>query len=584
MKTATSNAITKRRIILIYMGLAVAFLMIAVRVVHVNTAMATKLKDYRERQSLRRINLHARRGSILDANGEVLAMDVPCQSIYAVPDEIGNKERVAGMLSQVLEHVEKDDLLKEFDRDIPFVWVKRKADDADVSAVKSLELKGVGFLDATRRVYPNDSLAANIVGFYGLDRGIEGLESTFEDSLRGEDGYVYLKKDAIGRNVPNSESKRINSINGNDLVLTIDRAIQYTAEKELAASVAEHNAEGGAVIVMDPRTGRIYAMASFPTFNPSFYEEFPKSSYRNNALSYVYEPGSIMKPVIAAAAMETGAFGEHSPTIFCPGVLRVDGFNITESHHESHGSIDLATCIKKSSNICFAKVGMTIGPDVIKKYLKEFGFGSRYDVGLNGSEPGLLPAEANWVRNSTIATVSYGHGISVTPLQMAVAFSALANGGWMIKPMLVEREETSQHKIVKEFKPQRVRRVISEETSAALRRMLAAVVADGTGKQAQIPNYSVAGKTGTAMVAVGGSYRAERRYNSSFAGFAPAEDPQFVVIAMLQNPKPYYYAGLTAAPLFQRVMMQTLLYKKIPPAASSSLSWTGDENGSEVTP
>lgn len=583
MTTANTDAKSKR-IKTLYICITACFLIIACRVVHVNTAMAGKLKAYRERQSLRRIDLHARRGSILDANGEILAMDVPCQSIYAMPEEIGNKPRIAGMLSQVLYEVEKKDLLKELKRDVPFIWVKRHADDADVSAVKSLELKGIGFLDATRRVYPQDSLASNIIGFYGLDTGIEGLEATYEKYLRGRDGVVFLKKDAIGRNVPNSESKRINFQNGSDLVLTIDKAIQYTAEKELANSVAEHNAEGGAVIVMDPYTGRIYAMASNPTFNPSKYKDFPKSSYRNNALSYVYEPGSVMKAVIAAAAMESGQFSEHSPTVFCPGSMRIDGYNITESHNEAHGTIDLATCVKKSSNICFAKIGLTIGPDVIKKYVKDFGFGTRYDIGLNGSEAGLLPAEQNWVRTSTIATVSYGHGISVTPLQMAVAYSAIVNGGWMVKPYIVERVMGPNRSVVKENKPVRVRRVISAETSESMRRMLAAVVSDGTGKKAQIPGYAVGGKTGTAKVAVGGSYNAERRYIASFAGFAPAENPRFVVVTVLMNPKPYYYAGLTAAPLFQRVMMQTLLYKKIPPATASAMSWAGGGNRTDVTP
>lgn len=582
MKTAKTNTNIKR-IIFIYICFCVCFLLIAGRVVQVNTAMAGKLTAYRERQSLRRIDLHARRGAILDTNGEILAMDVPCQSIYAMPGEIGNKKRIAGMLSQVLSGVDKKTLLDDLSKDVPFIWVKRHADDADASAVKSLDLKGIGFLDATRRVYPQDSLAANIIGFQGLDTGIEGLEATYEKHLRGQDGVVYLKKDAIGRNVPNSESKRVNFKNGNDLVLTIDRAIQYTAEKELADSVAEHNAEGGAVIVMDPHTGRILAMASNPTFNPSNYKDFPKSSYRNNALSYVYEPGSIMKSVIAAAAMESGQFKEHSPTVFCPGVLRIDGFNITESHNDAYGTIDLAKCMEKSSNICFAKIGMTIGPEIIKEYLKKFGFGIRYDIGLNGSEPGLLPAEQNWVRKSTIATVSYGHGISVTPLQMAVAYSTLVNGGWLMRPLLVQRVVAPDRSVVKENKPVRVRRVISKETSDVLRRMMASVVADGTGKKAQIPGYSVGGKTGTAKVAVGGSYRAERRYIASFAGFAPADDPKFVVVTVLLNPKPYYYAGLTAAPLFQRVMMQTLLYKKIPPSSTTALSWAG-ENRTDVTP
>ena len=253
---------TRRRIITIYVVLVVAFSLIALRVVYVNTAMAPKLKHYRYLQSRRYITMQARRGGIYDIHGEVLAMDVPCESIYAVPETVSKKTGMAKKLAGLLQGVDQGKLLKELKKDLPFVWVKRRTDDAEASAVRSLDLKGIGFLNETRRVYPNESLAANIVGFYGLDRGIEGLESTFEKILRGEDGHMELEKDAIGRNVPNSVRKRVNPINGNDVILTIDRAIQYTAEKELAASVAEHNADGGAVMVMDPQTGRILAMAS----------------------------------------------------------------------------------------------------------------------------------------------------------------------------------------------------------------------------------------------------------------------------------------------------------------------------------
>lgn len=556
--------ITRKRIIFIFIALVAGFVCIAGRVVYVNTAMSDKLLAYRYRQSKRLINLQARRGGIYDVNGGVLAMDVPCQSVYVVPDALEKKNIAATQLSRAL-HLPRKTVLALISRDRPFVWVKRRAEDGEINAVKRMNMKGIGFLEETRRVYPNKTLASNIIGFHGDDRGIEGIEATLEAWLRGEHGFIELEKDAIGRNVPNSVRQRIDPVNGNDVYLTINNVLQYTAERELRATVKEYNAASGAVVVIEPRTGRIAAMASYPDFDPNNFADFPKASYRNNAVSFVYEPGSIMKPMIAAAAMEEGVMSAHSPTLFCGSSFRIDGYNISEAHGDGYGQLDLTGIIRKSSNVGMAQVGLKMGGARLKRYLALFGFGQKIKIGLYGSEYGLLPAEANWPRKSTQATVSYGQGVSVTPLQIAMAYAAVANDGVLMQPTLLDRIVSPDGKTLRQFRPRERRRVLSGKNAREMRDMLYVAVEDGTGKTARVPNYTVGGKTGTALVAVNGSYSA-RKYNASFVGMAPVDNPRFIVLVTVYDPSPYYYGGIVAAPLFQKVMQQALMLYKVPPS------------------
>lgn len=556
--------ITRKRIISIFIALVVGFACIAGRVVYVNTAMSDKLLAYRYRQSKRLINLHARRGGIYDVDGNVLAMDVPCQSVYVVPDAIEKKAAAASALAKAL-HMPRKKVLEIIGKDKSFVWLKRRADEGEINAVKRLNIKGAGFLDETRRVYPNKTLASNIIGFYGDDRGIEGIEATLEAWLRGESGFIELEKDAIGRNVPNSVRQRIDPVNGNDVYLTINNVLQYTAEHELRATVEKHKAASGTVVVIEPRTGRIVAMASFPDFDPNNFADFPKMSYRNHAVSFVYEPGSIMKPLIAAAALEEGIMGPHSPTLFCGSSYRIDGYNISEAHGDGYGQLDLTGIIRKSSNIGMAQIGLKMGGEKLKHYVSVFGFGQKIKIGLYGSEYGLLPADVNWPRQSTQATVSYGQGVSVTPLQMAMAYAAIANNGILMHPTLLDRIVSPEGKTLRQFRPREKRRVMSEKTALEMRDMLQVAVDDGTGKSARVPNYTVGGKTGTALVAVNGSYGA-KKYSASFVGMAPIDNPRFVVLVTIYDPTQAYYGGVVAAPLFQKVMQQALMLYKVPPS------------------
>lgn len=555
---------TRTRILIVFSFLIICLTIIAARVIYVDARYSDRLIERRDRQSRRIIALPARRGSVMDAGGNKLAMDVPCQSVYAVPKVIDKKLAVARQLAQILG-LDAGQMQERFEKDSSFVWVKRKITDVEADRVKALKLPGLGFIEETKRIYPNDTLAASIVGFRSEDYGIEGVEKSYENWLRGQDGKIILEKDAIGRNVPQSETERVDSRNGNDIYLTIDKNIQFNAEKELKATVAQFNSPGGAIIVMDPSTGRILALASYPDFDPNRHTEFPQANFRNQAVSYVYEPGSIMKPVIAAAALDSGKMTPTSPTFFCPGHLTVGNHSIGEAHGSGYGTIDLSTIIAKSSNVGMAQVGMFIGKDVIKKYVKLFGFGQKMKLGLNGEEFGLLPRDDWYDRSITVATVSFGQGISVTPIQMATAYATIANNGVMMKPTILDRVVSSEGEVLYKFAPQAVRRVVSEKAAADVRLMLQKVVTEGTGDNARIPRYNVGGKTGTAQVATGGSY-ANRKYIASFVGFAPVENPRVLVLVMIEDPKPVFYGGLVAAPAFQRVMLQALLYLKVPPS------------------
>lgn len=553
----------RERIIATFALLLLGLVIIGARVVYVDARYSETLIERRNRQSKRIITLPARRGSILDVNGNNLAMDLPCWSIYAVPRAISNKNQVAARLSRILG-VDLGGLKKRLSKDLAFIWVKREVTDAEMERIKKMNQVGVGFIEEETRIYPNNTLAASIVGFMGGEEGADGAEKTYENWLRGEPGKIVLQKDAIGRNVPQTESERVDAKNGNDVYLTIDKVIQYTAETELRNAVEMYTARGGAAIVMEPKTGRILALASYPYYDPNKHGQYPLESYRNKGVSLVFEPGSTMKPLVAAAALDSGVALPHSPGMFCSGHLQVGKHTIGEAHG-AHGQVDLTKIITESCNIGIAQIGMSMGGDLLHKYINLYGFGRKSKIGLGGDEPGLMPRNDNWKTNITQSTVSFGQGISVTPLQMAAAYSALANGGVLMKPGMLDRVVSSDGEVLFQFAPTKVRRVVSEKAAAEAREMLRLVVSEGTGANANIPRYSVGGKTGTAQIAAHGSY-ANKEYIGSFIGFAPVENPRLLVYVLLVAPHGQYYGGIVAAPAFQKIMMSSLLYLKTPPS------------------
>jgi cell division protein FtsI (penicillin-binding protein 3) len=434
-----------------------------------------------------------------------------------------------------------------------------------------LTLDGVGVVMEGRRFYPKGPLLSHVLGFAGMDgRGLEGLELKYESFLRGEKRTVVLQRDALGRVVfPKGLNER-GVTAGHSLTLTIDEVIQYIAEKELDEAVNKTNAKSGTIIVTNPKTGAVLAMAVSPRFDPNTVGALSADRWRNRALTDSYEPGSTMKVILAAAALEervmapgTMIFGEYGQMAVANTVIH---------DHEKSGWMTFAQMIQRSSNIGAAKVGMALGGWRLYDYLKEFGFGEKSDIDLPGEVAGLLRSPREWGRRS-VASISMGQEIGVTPLQMVMAVGAIANGGTLMKPYVVSEVRNAKNLPVAQTKPQIRRRVISNETAGTLAGLLEGVVTDGTGGKAAIPGYRVAGKTGTAQKIDPrtGAYSSTQLVGS-FVGFMPAEDPQLAMIVVIDEPHGEGWGGLVAAPVFRRVGEQALNYLGIPTEESVKIA------------
>jgi cell division protein FtsI (penicillin-binding protein 3) len=429
--------------------------------------------------------------------------------------------------------------------------------------LERLTLDGVGVVMEGRRFYPKGPLLSHVLGFAGMDdRGLEGVELKYEAFLRGEKRVVILQRDALGRAVFPKGLNEKGVAAGHSVVLTIDEVIQYIAEKELDEAVNRSNAKSGTIIVTNPKTGAVLAMAVSPRFDPNTVGALSPDRWRNRALTDSYEPGSTMKVVLAAAALEEKVmspgsmiFGEHGQMAVANTVIH---------DHEKSGWMTFAQMIQRSSNIGAAKVGMTLGDWRLYDYLKEFGFGDKSDIDLPGEASGLLRSPREWGRRS-VASISMGQEIGVTPLQMVTAVGAIANGGLLMKPYVMSEVRNTKNLPVAQTKPQVRRRVISTDTARTLTHIMEGVVSSGTGGKAAIPGYRVAGKTGTAQKIDPrtGAYSSTLLVGS-FVGFVPAEDPQLAMVVVIDEPHGEGWGGVVAAPVFRRVGEQVLNYLGIP--------------------
>jgi len=520
-----------------------------------------------KRQGAHRIPLQGRRGSILDRNGKKLAMDLKMNSVCAMPSEVKNPARAASLLNRSIG-VSSTRLRSKFASSRDFVWLKRLIDDETAEKVSNLDLEGIELIPEMGRFYPYGTSAAAVIGIKGMDEGIEGAEFALEDWLRGEQGYVILKKDATSRTVPFSVRERVDPHVGSDVYLTLDMRIQFYAESELERAIQEFNAKAGSVIVMDPSNGQILAMAGYPTFDPNEFWKYDQIRYRNRPIWKVFEPGSIMKPVVISMAVDAGVIDPFKDYFHCKPLIKLSGHTIREHDPEGLPAYKSVTeIITHSYNTGAAKIAMKLDEQRLRNYLGKFNFGHRYDtLRLNGQEKGLMPREKRW-RDVTIATIGFGQGIGVTALQVANSFCAIANGGILFEPAIVEKVVSPEGKTIHEFKPDPIRRVISAKTSRVMKYMLHQTVEDGTGKNAKVPGYTVAGKTGTAEVPGKNGYE-PGKYISSFAGFAPVDDPKLFVLVVVELPWPRYYAGDVAAPAFREIMRKSLWYLDVPPSES----------------
>jgi cell division protein FtsI (penicillin-binding protein 3) len=555
---------SKARFVWTVLLLAGGFCVLLLRLVSLQIVSAEDLSERAQRQREKGVEIEAERGTIYDRRGGVLATNVEVPSLYAVPALIRNPRATASVLSRRLGLARRA-VLERLRSDRSFVWIKRKIDPAAAKGIEKLGIEGLGFLAESQRFYPKRYLLGQVLGFAGIDnQGLEGLEREYDRYLRGEKRTMVLERDARGNPIFQKGLDYSGLEPGRDLVLTIDEVIQHIAGRELDEAMESSRADNGSVIVMDPRTGEILAMAVRPAFNPNNLNGYEPNQWRTRTVTDAYEPGSTFKLVVAAAALEENRV-DPSDVIFCEnGAMRVGGAVIHD--HLKFGELTFSQVIQKSSNIGTAKVAMRLGPDTVFQYARKFGFSERSGIDLMGEAYGLVRDPDDWSGRSLVS-VAIGQEVAVTPLQLVTAYSAVANGGVLLKPYLVSEIRDPDGGRVAKFEPRVRRRILRRETAGRLTEILEGTVEEGgTAEEALLSDYTVAGKTGTAQKIDPETRRySPSQYITSFVGYAPAEEPRITVLVVLDSPKGPAWGGTVAAPVFKRIAEQTLHYLGVPP-------------------
>ncbi len=516
------------------------------------------------------VEVFARRGSILDRDGNVLVRSLPSESVYAVPHDLGDPDKSIAQLEPIVGKIDKATAELLHDRHLQFVWIARKIPHDESDKVQALNLPGISLMeeDTGRRVDVAGESASTILGFVGIDEnGLSGLEYTFDDMLKGTSGRVTIEADEFGRPIPFGHERIVRAAKpGLSLELTLDSYLQFVTESALEKQVTTYHALSGTAIVMDPATGEVLAMANFPRFDPNRYWKFPADDYRDRAVQDAYEPGSTYKLVTAAAAIEYGKvpLGERFPSA---GPLEVGGqriYNAVDGLTPDPNGDTMATIIADSLNVGAAQVALHIGGTKFYKMEERAGFGEPTQIGISGENPGIVPPPAEW-SGSSLATMSFGQGVSVTPIAMARFYCAIANGGLLLRPRIVHAILDAQGNPIYAYPPEVEHRVFSEKTAAVLRSFLRAVVVHGTGDpSAQIPGYTTAGKTGTAQMVENGYYE-PGAYVASFIGMVPYVHPRYVIYVKVEHPEGSIYGSEVAAPAFDEIAKAAMLHAGIFP-------------------
>jgi len=498
---------------------------------------AEHLANLAQKQHNYLIQLEPVRGVIYDRKLRPLAFNVTASSLYVNPRIIPphDKRRISKALSDVL-NIDINIIRKKVNKDKYFVWIARKLSPEMTEKIKALNLTGVSFIKESKRFYPNQYLAAHIIGFAGIDnQGLEGIELQYNSDLKGEFGWSQILRDARQRELL-IEKKYVAPRDGFSLVLTIDETIQYLAERALEKAYKKHNAKAASIIIIDPKTGEILALANRPTYDLSQPGKSRLEDRTNRAISFVYEPGSVFKIVTASAALEENIFTE-SDKIFCErGAYRIG--NHTLHDHRPHGTLTFRQIFEQSSNIGVTKIAQKLGPDIIYHYANLFRFGKSTGIDLRGEVNGTLKKPARWSKTS-IGAIPIGQEVTVTPLQLVAAVAAIANDGVFMQPFVVKYIKDNKGQIIKSFEPKILGQVISEETAKRVQDILMGVVDNGTGKRARIKGVMVAGKTGTGQKVVNGAYSHSKFY-ATFIGFAPVDNPKIAAVVVFDEPHPSY--------------------------------------------
>ena len=554
-----------RNISFIAMGFMVLFSIATLRAYFLQVLKSGELTELIQSQYRTSVELMPHRGTVYDRNGAELAASIEVESLYAHPALIRDTRAAAKLLAPILE-LPLHAVYRDLTSSKPFVWVQRKVTPTQAEQIRALKIEGLGFLKESQRFYPQKEIAAQLLGFVGVDsQGLEGIERQYDSIIKGKSRKLFADRDAKGRHVfveglqPSDQSRQ-----GNDLLLSIDKNIQYIAEKELQAAVTLSQAKSGTAIVMDPWTGEVLASAVCPLFNPNQRSDADPDAWRNRAVTDIYEPGSTFKTFSIAAAIEEGAV-KPTDMFFCEnGAYHIASHIIHD--HGSYGWLDVANIIKHSSNIGASKISRQLGKEQLYQYIRRFGFTAETGISLPAEQSGFMPSLKNCSEH-TQSAISFGQSITVTPLQMVTAYSSIANGGMLVQPQIVKRIVDSTGAVVKQNTPIMKRRVISEKTAGIMRDMLKQVVAPGgTGTKAAVEGYVVAGKTGTSQKIDQGGY-SHSKVMASFAGFVPADAPRLAIIVLVDEPQRMKFGGEIAAPAFSRMANAILNYLHVPPDA-----------------
>lgn len=554
--------LTSPRIRKVLYSLLIAFALLITRLIFVQLGAARPLSDIASNQYRMVVALLPKRGIMYDRNLKELAITINLNSIFAEPFRVKDKGLASLELAKAL-NVSRDEIYTKLNQEKGFVWLARRVSPYTAYAVRALNIKGVDFIKEPQRVYPNGIMASHILGFTNTDNeGLEGLELKFDKSLRGTTGWRYAIRDGKQREVPAYEFREIQPIDGDDMVLTIDNIIQAFAEKELEKGYEKYHAKGGSIIVMDPWTGDILALAARPSYDPNNAKSAAPDFRRNRVICDFFEPGSSFKIITASALLEEKAV-RPKDRFFCENG-EYKWYSHTYHDHKPHGWLEFRDVIKYSSNIGTMKAAQKLGPDRLYKYIKKFGFGEKTGIELPGEVNGVTTHPLTWSKLS-LCSISMGQEVTVTALQFACAISALANGGNLVRPRIVERIQDKTGRVIQKFEPKKPRRVISEETSKQMRAILRGVVDSGTAELAEIDGYFPAGKTGTAQkIEPNGTY-SHRKFTASFIGFVPYDNPRFVIVVVLDEPRPIYYGGVVCTPIFKKVASELMSYYKVWP-------------------
>jgi stage V sporulation protein D (sporulation-specific penicillin-binding protein) len=572
---ALAAASSKRAKIAFYVAFALAcFLGVRFYAVQVHDGPGLAQRAYDQR--VETINLPAHRGTIFDRDLTPLVRSLPSQSVYVSTSDVLAAPSEAHALARILTDQSESDLLEALRGKSAYVQLEHKISSAQADAIAKLALPGISIVPEPTgvRFVPSGRFLSTVLGFTGFDEnGLDGIEYGFDSVLRGTTGRMELEEDESGHAIPFAQPHVVVAAKpGHSLVLTIDSYLEYNVERILHETVAQWHAQSGSAIVMDPYTGEVLAMANVPDYDLHAYGSASPDSRRDRAIADAYEPGSTFKLITAAAALDSGKV-TTTDTFPARDQLEIGGHvihNAEDGFLAGTGSETLGEIIAKSHNVGAAEVALRIGRKTMYDMLRRFGIGDETGIGLPGENPGIVPPLADWSETS-LPTIAFGHGIATTPLAMARAYCAIANGGLLLRPRILSEILDSDGAVSYEYKPEVVRRVMSEQTAATLRSYLRNVVLTGTGNPtAQVPGYTTAGKTGTAQVAENGVYSAGD-YVGSFIGYVPAEVPKYVILVKIAKPRGAIYGGVVAAPAFAQIARIAMEHAGIAPVLPRSV-------------